>query len=110
MKARFFIPRPSLAFLTAGISAAGILSLAPLGQAHPDHAETGGAKYEGKAAKSHDQYHKSWPAIEALRDKADPNEAMDEPLAGETLRGTPVTPRTPECFPAEPRDVFWQMD
>jgi hypothetical protein len=111
MKTRTLVPRPSLALLSAGISAAGFLSIAPFAQGHPDQPETGGAKYEGKkAAASHGQYHKSWPAIEALRDKADKNEAMDEPLAGETLRGTPVTPRTPECFPAEPRDVFWQMD
>jgi hypothetical protein len=37
-------------------------------------------------------------------------EALDEAKGGVTLEGTPVTPRTPECFPAEPRDLFWQMD
>jgi hypothetical protein len=37
-------------------------------------------------------------------------EALDEAKGGATLRGTPVAPRTPECFPAEPRDLFWQMD
>src|SRR6266498_5870076 len=37
-------------------------------------------------------------------------EALDEAKGGVTLAGTPVTPRTPECFPAEPRDLFWQMD
>jgi hypothetical protein len=37
-------------------------------------------------------------------------EAVDEARAGMTLNGTPVSIRTPECFPAEPRDVFWQMD
>lgn len=36
--------------------------------------------------------------------------ALDEPMSGHTLRGTPVTKRTPECFPAERRNVFWQMD
>ncbi len=46
---------------------------------------------------------------------------MDEFHAGRTLRGTPVHAPTPEClsaeleefsrcFPAEPRDLFWQMD
>lgn len=42
--------------------------------------------------------------------KVDPREAVDEPLGGKTLRGTPVTPRTEDCFPAEPRDLFWRMD
>ena len=37
-------------------------------------------------------------------------EALDEAKGGKTLRGTPVTPRTAECFPAEPRDLFWKMD
>ena len=48
--------------------------------------------------------------IEALRAKAIPGEQMDEALSGHTLHGTPITPRTPECFPAESRDLFWQMD
>ena len=39
-----------------------------------------------------------------------PGEAVDEAKSGLTLRGTPVMPRTDRCFPAEPRDVFWQMD
>jgi hypothetical protein len=37
-------------------------------------------------------------------------EAVDEARSGMTLSRTPVSIRTPECFPAEPRDVFWQMD
>lgn len=37
-------------------------------------------------------------------------EPLDEAKSGRTLLGTPVTPRTVECFPAEPRDLFWQMD
>jgi hypothetical protein len=37
-------------------------------------------------------------------------EAVDEARAGMTLNGTPVSQRTDECFPAEPRDLFWQMD
>ena len=37
-------------------------------------------------------------------------EAVDEARSGMTLNRTPVSIRTPECFPAEPRDVFWQMD
>jgi len=34
----------------------------------------------------------------------------DEPMGGRTLRGNPVSMRLPECFPAENRDLFWQMD
>src|SRR5262245_15414666 len=37
-------------------------------------------------------------------------EAQDEAKSGKTLRGTPVTRRTEYCFPAEPRDLLWQMD
>jgi mono/diheme cytochrome c family protein len=37
-------------------------------------------------------------------------EALDEAMSGGTLNGTPVARRTAECFPAEPRDLFWQMD
>jgi hypothetical protein len=37
-------------------------------------------------------------------------EAVDEARSGMTLNRTPVSVRTPECFPAEPRDIFWQMD
>ena len=42
--------------------------------------------------------------------KTDPSAALDEAMGGETLRGTPVTKRTPECFPAEQRDLFYEMD
>jgi hypothetical protein len=38
------------------------------------------------------------------------SDAEDEAMSGRTLRGTPVAKRTEECFPAEPRDLFWQMD
>lgn len=37
-------------------------------------------------------------------------EVMDEAKSGRTLYGTPVAKRTPECFPAEQRDIFWKMD
>ncbi len=39
-----------------------------------------------------------------------PGEVLDEAMGGKTINGTPVTPRTAECFPAEPRDLFWKMD
>jgi len=45
-----------------------------------------------------------------MRSNAVPGEALDEALGGKTLKGTPVTPRVAECFPAETRDLFWQMD
>ena len=48
--------------------------------------------------------------IAALLKNTDKGEAMDEALGGKTLHGTPLTPRTPECFPAESRDVMWEMD
>ena len=48
--------------------------------------------------------------LNALRAAAMPGEPLDEALGGRTLHGTPITPRVPECFPAESRDLFWQMD
>lgn len=48
--------------------------------------------------------------VNELRANADKSEPMDEALAGKTMKGTPVMPRTPECFPAESRDLFWKMD
>lgn len=39
-----------------------------------------------------------------------PGHALDEPMGGLTLRGNPVAKRTPECFPAETRNLFWEMD
>ena len=48
--------------------------------------------------------------VKALRAKAVPGEPLDEALGGKTMKGTPVTPRIPDCFPAESRDLFWQMD
>ena len=51
-----------------------------------------------------------YPKVEELRANRDKSEPMDEALGGKTQKGTPVTPRTAECFPAESRDLFWQMD
>ena len=48
--------------------------------------------------------------VKALQAKAIPGEPLDEALGGKTMKGTPITPRIPECFPAESRDLFWQMD
>lgn len=48
--------------------------------------------------------------LERYQAGVEPHEAVDEAMGGRTLRGTPVTPRTEDCFPAEPRDLFWEMD
>lgn len=56
------------------------------------------------------EYSGAYQDIDELRKKLDKGEAVDEALGGKTLHGTPLTPRTPECFPAEARDVMWQMD
>ncbi len=48
--------------------------------------------------------------VKALQAKAISGEPLDEALGGKTMKGTPITPRIPECFPAESRDLFWQMD
>lgn len=40
----------------------------------------------------------------------DVSQALDEARGGRTLRGTKVFCRSVEDFPAEPRDLFWEMD
>src|ERR1700740_995712 len=42
--------------------------------------------------------------------KVDPSAAKDEPESGRTAQGTPVGKRIEECFPAEPRNLFWEVD
>ena len=37
-------------------------------------------------------------------------EPKDEAMAGQTAQGTPIYTRTPECFPAERRNVFYLVD
>lgn len=34
----------------------------------------------------------------------------DEPMGGFTAAGTPVNKRMPHCFPAEQRNLFWEVD
>jgi hypothetical protein len=43
-------------------------------------------------------------------DEPDPGAPLDEAKGGRTMRGTPITPRTKDCFPAEPRNVFHEVD
>jgi hypothetical protein len=50
------------------------------------------------------------PAIQKLHEQRNKDAPMDEPEGGMTRKGTPVTYRTKECFPAETRDLFWEMD
>jgi hypothetical protein len=52
----------------------------------------------------------SQPGWQQFLTKVDPNAAKDEPEGGRTARGTPVEKRIEECFPAEPRNLFWQVD
>jgi hypothetical protein len=52
----------------------------------------------------------SQPGWQNFLTKVDPDAAKDEPQGGRTARGTPVEKRTEECFPAEPRNLFWEVD
>lgn len=52
----------------------------------------------------------SQPGWEKFLTKVDPDAAKDEPQGGRTAQGTPVEKRTEECFPAEPRNLFWEVD
>ena len=74
--------------------------------AAPAPAGTGASNLVVKAAPPKYPYE----SIEVLRKKAVPGHPLDEALGGRTRNGTEITPRTPECFPAETRDLFWRMD
>jgi hypothetical protein len=52
----------------------------------------------------------SHPGWEQFLTKVDPNAAKDEPAGGRTADRTPVLKRVEECFPAELRNLFWQVD
>jgi hypothetical protein len=52
----------------------------------------------------------SQPGWQEFLTKVDPSAAKDEPDGGRTAQGTPVEKRIEECFPAEPRNLFWQVD
>lgn len=71
------------------------------GQASSYHSAAGAGKYYDK--------HYDWQGGDYPPGTVK-GEAVDEARSGMTLARTPMTIRTPECFPAEPRDVFWEMD
>jgi hypothetical protein len=48
--------------------------------------------------------------VERGRPPPDPKFPMDEALAGRTSRGTPIAKRSPDCFPAETRNLFSDVD
>jgi len=52
----------------------------------------------------------SKPGWERFLTKPDPNAPEDEAQSGHTALGTPVAKRVEECFPAEPRNLFWEVD
>jgi mono/diheme cytochrome c family protein len=52
----------------------------------------------------------SQPGWKQFLTKADPNAPKDEPQGGRTAQGSPVAKRIEECFPAEPRNLFWEVD
>jgi mono/diheme cytochrome c family protein len=52
----------------------------------------------------------SQPGWERFQNEADPDAPKDEPMGGFTRRGTPVNKRTKECFPAEQRNLFNEVD
>jgi hypothetical protein len=52
----------------------------------------------------------SQPGWERLLLRPDPSAPEDEAQGGRTALGTPVARRIEECFPAEPRNLFWEVD
>lgn len=47
---------------------------------------------------------------EKFQTQADPDAPKDEPMGGLTAAGSPVNKRNAQCFPAETRNLFWQVD
>ena len=52
----------------------------------------------------------SQPGWQTYRTESDPGAPLDEAQGGKTALGTAIFKRTIECFPAEPRNVFSQVD
>lgn len=77
---------------------------------HPPVEKVAAEKTGAPAKPASSMQQQVFQQIEKLRSHAVKTEPLDEALGGKTLDGTPITPRTPECFPAEARDLFWQMD
>jgi hypothetical protein len=53
---------------------------------------------------------RSQPGWDANRDQFDATAPADEAQAGMTEAGTPISKRTEQCFPAEQRDLFSEVD
>ena len=100
----FGFVRPKYGFVMVAlivmIGALAIRLHADRGSADREYAARSDRKDDGPYAKRS----RSYPAGTIS------GEALDEAKGGRTLHGTPVAPRTEYCFPAEPRDLFWQMD
>jgi len=52
----------------------------------------------------------SMPGWQRFLTTRDPDAPLDEAAGGQTALKTPVSPRRPECFPAENRNVFYEVD
>ncbi len=98
--------------LISGGALATLALLAIRGSAHDQGTSGASLAYAGPTAagKSGGGYHGGGYKRKTILPNPIAGEALDEANGGFTLRGTPVTQRTPECFPAEPRDLFWKMD
>jgi|GEM_PF-749617 len=92
------LPRPALAALL-------VLFLPPLVRSHDEHPlkNVDGAYTSAKPGILP-------PAPLSYPEGTDKSAALDEAMGGRTLIGTPVRKRGVDEFPAEYRDVFWQMD
>src|SRR5262249_46885379 len=53
---------------------------------------------------------RSQPGWDAAPDQLDATAPADEAQAGMTEAGTPISKRTEQCFPAEQRDLFSEVD
>ena len=68
-------------------------------------AATGPADYPGASVTP-----RSAAGWDAEPNQLDTSAPPDEAQGGVTEAGTPISPRTEDFFPAEQRDLFWQMD
>jgi len=71
--------------------------------------ERGSAKLENRypAASHVPDSQSGWEKFQTVAEDEAP---MDEPMGGFTAAGTPVHKRNAHCFPAEARNLFWQVD
>ena len=84
-----------------------LLLFLPIWVSQPDSMAQSAAALKYPAAAHTPATQPGWERYLTSPDLSGPK---DEAQGGRTAAGTVITPRIEDCFPAEPRNLFWQVD